>query len=266
MTAASPTLSSVATYRRVVNASTERVWENVHDWEHLPWLHGESFFAIEPLDSGDWGWRARIGIQPEAASQWIELELVIEPDEPRYVSRTLSGPGAGSEIWTTVAGLDAGRTAIEVEFRLPDVAPESAPALGAAYTRLYTRLWDEDEAMMSRRAELLERPKPERSRESLALGHVDELRARLPLVVEHAGRRWRIVLDRGELLAHATVCPHFLGPLGDAPVEDGCVRCPWHGYRFDLRSGRNPDEPRMRLPSPPRIRVDPITRRVTLHL
>ena len=29
----------------------------------------------------------------------------------------------------------------------------------------------------------------------------------------------------------------MLGPLEEAAVEDGCVRCPWHGYRFDLRTG-----------------------------
>ena len=39
MLAAVPGLTSVATYRRRIGASLERVWENVHDWEHLPWLH-----------------------------------------------------------------------------------------------------------------------------------------------------------------------------------------------------------------------------------
>jgi nitrite reductase/ring-hydroxylating ferredoxin subunit len=35
------------------------------------------------------------------------------------------------------------------------------------------------------------------------------------------------------------VCPHFGGPLDDAPVDDrGIVTCPWHGYRFDVRTGR----------------------------
>ena len=51
-------LTVVATYRRAIGASLERVWENVLDWEHLPWLHSGSFADIKCLDAGDWGWRA----------------------------------------------------------------------------------------------------------------------------------------------------------------------------------------------------------------
>ena len=47
----SPPLTRVAVYRRTIAASLERVRENVHDWEHLPWLHRESFSSI---DSGAW--------------------------------------------------------------------------------------------------------------------------------------------------------------------------------------------------------------------
>ncbi len=180
-------LDKVATYRRTVHASTERVWENVHDWEHLPWLHRESFCAIEPLDRGDWGWRARIGLQPAGQGKSIELELVLEPGEPRYVSRTLSGPGAGSEIWTRVESLGAERTAIEVEFWLPDVRPKQFDALGAAYLKLYSRLWDEDESMMMRRTERLAQPDSRAAqRTRTSLGPLDAFRSRLPMVVAHA--------------------------------------------------------------------------------
>ena len=37
------------------------------------------------------------------------------------------------------------------------------------------------------------------------------------------------------------VCPHRGGPLDEAPVEAGCLTCPWHGYRFDVRTGRSAD-------------------------
>ena len=39
-------LTRVGVYQRTVGVSTERVWENVHDWAHLPWLHGASFSSI----------------------------------------------------------------------------------------------------------------------------------------------------------------------------------------------------------------------------
>ena len=230
------------------------MWENVRDWEHLPWLHRASFFDIDLLASGDWGWRAQIGVQPEEQQNRIELELVIEPGQPRYVSRTLSGPGAGTEIWTTVEELSDEQSAVTVDFRLPDPDPTRAQALGAGFIGLYTRLWDEDESMMRRRAELLgEPPAPRARRETRELGPLTELRARLPLSVELAGRAYRVLEVDGELLVHAATCPHRLGPLADAAVEDGIVRCPWHGHRFDIRSGRSADGHRLRLPPAPRI-------------
>ncbi len=254
-----PGRTRVATYRRDVDADTARVWENVRDWEHLPWLHRTTFSRIELLESGALGWRARVGLAPDAG-QMILLELRTLRDAGRYVSRTLEGPGAGTEIWTQLAPRGA-RTGIEVEFHVPALPPERAAGVGAAFERLYARLWDEDEGMMRRRArELARRAEPAASTSvPVALGPVLELRRRLPLVVELGGERWRVVELGGELLAHATRCPHWLGPLEDAPLEDdGCLRCPWHGYRFDLRTGAgvSPDGHRLRLPPAPRVRVD----------
>ena len=82
-------------------------------------------------------------------------------------------------------------------------------------------------------------------------------------MVEHAGRSWRLVEQDGVLHAHATVCPHSLGPLEEAALEDGCVVCPWHGYRFRLADGRC-TEARLRLPQAPALRVDPETSEVRL--
>lgn len=250
-------LTHVATYRRRVAASAERVWENVRDWEHLPWLHGTSFRSIALEAEGSWGWRARIGL-PAPPGAEILLELRIEPDEPRYVARTLAGPGAGSEIWTRVQPIDDAATAIEVEFRLPGVAPERVAALGELYTSLYRRLWDEDEAMMIGRAQALAaRPAPAPDAGPLALGPLAALRARLPLCVELAGARWRLLELDGALRVHAARCPHWGGPLEDADAAaDGTITCPWHGWRFDLRSGRSADGRGARLPAPPRLEID----------
>jgi nitrite reductase/ring-hydroxylating ferredoxin subunit len=50
----------------------------------------------------------------------------------------------------------------------------------------------------------------------------------------------RIVVTRfgGEVCAASAVCPHAGGPLDELPLEEGQLHCPWHGSRFDLRSGR----------------------------
>jgi nitrite reductase/ring-hydroxylating ferredoxin subunit len=256
MAAPSPALTRIAVYRRALAVSEERVWENVRDWEHLPWLHRATFRSIALEEAGRWGWRARVGLQPERPGNEIRLELRIEPGAPRYVARTLEGPGAGSEIWTSVAADGPERSRIEVEFWLPGVDAAETVGLGAFYTRLYERLWDEDESMMVRREQLDPQPaSPPAGSTGLDLGPLEALRARLPLCVEVGGRRWRLVEVEGTVLVHSTVCPHWLGPLDAVPVEDGCVTCPWHGWRFDVRTGRARDGRRGRLAAPPRLRV-----------
>ena len=230
-------LTCVARYQRSVGASAERVWENVLDWEHLPWLHRGSFCGIERIESGSWGWRVRLELPPEGSNKRIAIELLIEPDASRYVARTTEGVGKGSEIWTKLIPVDDTRTDIEVEFHLPGVTAEQVDGLGAAYTALYTRLWDEDEAMMVRRSDQLARLAPAPAATRVELGSQDEVRARAPFLVEFGGRSYRVLVVDDALVAHASVCPHLLGPLEEAEVEGGLVTCPWHGYRFDVRSG-----------------------------
>jgi len=253
-----PIRTCVSVYRRTVAASMERVWENVHDWEHLPWLHNGSFSSIELEDSGPWGWRARIGLQPPGAGE-ILLELVLDDSGDRYVSRTLAGPGAGTEIWTRLNAEGAHSTRVEVEFHVPGVPPERVESTGAAFVALYTRLWDEDEAMMRERTLQLQAraaPPSAPSESSQDLGSLTALRARLPRVVEYGAHRFRIVEVGDELAVHAVVCPHLLGPLDACEVKGGRIRCPWHGFEFDIRTGRSSDGRGLRLRPAPRLEID----------
>ena len=145
----STNLTQVAVYRRTVRASLDRIWENVLDWEHLPWLHRESFSEIQLQQAGAWGWRARA---VTTQNRELAMELLVERDASRYVARTVEGEGAGTEIWTRLLGGAPHETEIEVEFWLPDIPADAVETIGAAYTRLYTRLWDEDEEMMYARS------------------------------------------------------------------------------------------------------------------
>ncbi len=49
----------------------------------------------------------------------------------------------------------------------------------------------------------------------------------------------RIALSRidGSFYAIAEVCPHAEGPLSEGTVDDEEVECPWHGSRFNLKTG-----------------------------
>jgi nitrite reductase (NADH) small subunit/3-phenylpropionate/trans-cinnamate dioxygenase ferredoxin subunit len=260
-----PKLTCVGVYRRRVEGSLERVWENVHDWEHLPHLHRSAFLDIECLESGRWGWRARVGLPPATARREVELELRRSGDDG-YVVRTLAGRGRGSEIRTRLEPVAASSTLVEVSFHLPLDDPAQADALGVAYTRLYTGLWDEDEAMIRQRSlQLARRAEPHRSPPPHPLGNEDDLRRRLPLALELDGVPVRLVEVDGDLVAYSPVCPHRLGPLDDGPDERGHVRCPWHGYTFDLRSGRSCDGRNLRLARAPRLARDEATGVISLE-
>ena len=37
-------------------------------------------------------------------------------------------------------------------------------------------------------------------------------------------------------------CPHQGGPLAEGTLEDGCLRCPWHGWTFDPVTGEARDD------------------------
>jgi len=208
-------LTSVAVYERTIRASLERVWENVLDWEHLPWLHRTSFGHVRLLDGSRDGWRAETSLAGGGTP--FVIDVAIERAQLRYHSRTTEGPGAGTDIVTTLSPRGAHETAIHVDFLVPGVPAEHREVMGAVYTQLYTGLWDEDEAMMMRR-------------QALADGRLAETT--------------RAATIDGIACRFSTVCPHLGGPLDEAPIDaGGIVTCPWHGYRFDVRTGRRVNPP-----------------------
>lgn len=196
-------------YRRVIRASLERVWENVLDWEHLPWLHKEAFRSIAKVRAGPDGWLARVEFTTGGLAE-IDVAL----DQPRllYLTSTKSGEGAGTEIETVLDPRGDHATGIEVTFRMPGIAEPDRVGAFDFLRAVYTQLWDQDEEMMRRRERVLR-----------ARGAEPEIRE-----VEIDGRVHRF----------AAVCPHLGGPLDTAAVQSGVVTCPWHGYRFDVRTGR----------------------------
>src|SRR5579864_6974040 len=42
----------------------------------------------------------------------------------------------------------------------------------------------------------------------------------------------------GEFYALENSCPHQGGPIADGWLEGPLVTCPWHGWCFDVRSGK----------------------------
>jgi nitrite reductase/ring-hydroxylating ferredoxin subunit len=44
----------------------------------------------------------------------------------------------------------------------------------------------------------------------------------------------------GEIYVMDNNCPHWGGPLGQGVIENGKLRCPWHQWEFDPRTGITP--------------------------
>ena len=79
-------------------------------------------------------------------------------------------------------------------------------------------------------------------------------------IVEIAGRSIGVYNVNGEFFALRNRCPHQGGPLCNGPVsgfvtssgpgdyrltrQGEIVRCPWHGWEFDIRTGQSWFDPR----------------------
>lgn len=249
-----PQLALAGTYTRLVEASLDRIWENVFDWEHLAHLHESSFASCELIEAHSCGFRVALALRGGEASQVIELQA--DRAAGRYVSTTLAGAGEGTEIRVTLAPLAPHLTDVRVEFHLPEPDETRLAILGRAYAGIYARLWDEDEAMMRQReAALARRGQTVSIGAAIDLGSEAAVRDALPLGFELDTVPFQVVELDGALVAHATTCPHWLGPLSQDPDHPGVVNCPWHGYRFDLRTRRCLSEPALRLAAAPTIGI-----------
>jgi nitrite reductase (NADH) small subunit len=45
----------------------------------------------------------------------------------------------------------------------------------------------------------------------------------------------------GILYAIRNQCPHMGGDLGEGLLTGDVVRCPWHGWKFSVKTGKSPE-------------------------
>jgi nitrite reductase/ring-hydroxylating ferredoxin subunit len=56
-------------------------------------------------------------------------------------------------------------------------------------------------------------------------------------LVNAGGQEISIFKLDDDYYAIENTCPHAGGPLAEGEVEDGVVTCPWHGSRFNIKTG-----------------------------
>lgn len=69
-------------------------------------------------------------------------------------------------------------------------------------------------------------------------GELDEGRVRTVVI---NGRTIALTRCGGRYGALDNHCPHQGGPLGEGSIENGWLRCPWHGYDYSPLTGRPPE-------------------------
>jgi nitrite reductase (NADH) small subunit/3-phenylpropionate/trans-cinnamate dioxygenase ferredoxin subunit len=57
-------------------------------------------------------------------------------------------------------------------------------------------------------------------------------------VVSWQGKKVAVVRHGGALYAFEDTCPHQGASLAEGHVEGGYVHCPWHGWRFEIATGK----------------------------
>jgi len=61
------------------------------------------------------------------------------------------------------------------------------------------------------------------------------------VVVVVKGTRIALFNCEGAYYAIRNTCPHMGGDLGEGYLSGDVVTCPWHGWRFNVKTGRNPE-------------------------
>lgn len=76
---------------------------------------------------------------------------------------------------------------------------------------------------------------------------VDELDPERPRALQTPWGDFALFRIGDEVFCVQSFCPHLAGPLFQGTLSGDSVTCPWHFWRFSLRSGERLDEPGGRL-------------------
>lgn len=67
---------------------------------------------------------------------------------------------------------------------------------------------------------------------------LDEVPFGRPLRVDAAGTPVVLARVGGSVYACGDTCAHQGGPLGEGRLRGARLACPWHGWMYDVRTGR----------------------------
>ena len=74
--------------------------------------------------------------------------------------------------------------------------------------------------------------------------------------IDLAGEKVCIVNVEGNYYAIGNVCTHVGGPLDEGTLDGYEVECPWHGSKFDVRTGEPSRPPAQRAVATYEVKVE----------
>ena len=78
------------------------------------------------------------------------------------------------------------------------------------------------------------------------VAETEDVQVSQTMAVEVNDERICLANVNGKYYAIGNVCTHMGGPLAEGKLEDYIVQCPWHGSRYDIRSGKVVRPPAMK--------------------
>ncbi len=81
----------------------------------------------------------------------------------------------------------------------------------------------------------------------VTVAQVDQIPPGTCRTVEVEGIYLALCNVNGIFLAVDNTCPHAGGPLGEGSLDGDVLECPWHGWRFNVRTGERPENREIRV-------------------
>lgn len=72
----------------------------------------------------------------------------------------------------------------------------------------------------------------------IEVANVDELDDDEATAVIVDGKQFAVYRSEGQFFVSDNVCTHAFALLSEGFLEDGCVECPLHQAKFDIRTGK----------------------------
>ena len=75
----------------------------------------------------------------------------------------------------------------------------------------------------------------------ILVGKYDEFPRGKGICLEIDNNKYALFRSGNRIGAIANTCIHMDGPLSEGYLDDGYVRCPFHGWSYDLFTGKGPN-------------------------